>query len=457
MSYLIKKIASVYGHGRNVTDIRIDGNRITEVGSQLMPHAGEAIIDGRHCVAYPGFINTHHHLAQSVLKGIPAGLNQPLSEWLASVPYQYWPHMEPELIYYAAKLGLYESLRSGVTTCADHHYLYHKHSSAEVEDALWQAADELGMRFVLCRGGANVVGSHKGLANAGIEPETLDQTLSRLQHSLSKYHQTTGDAMRKLVVAPTSLIHSTTAEQLVELASFARSQSLRMHSHLLEVDFDQQQSLAKYQCSAIDYAEQVNWLGSDVWFAHLVKADNHTINRLAATGTAISHCPTSNCRLGSGIAPVIEMAKAGMTISLGIDGSASSESASMLQELNLAWLLHRATHGADATCIDQVINWATKGGAQVLGYDQLGTIAVGQLADIVLFDVSATRYTGVHSIAEAPVMLGEPASVRYSFINGNMVVKGGKVAGINETALIKDANLALSKLMKTVQGHATHK
>ncbi len=456
MSYLIKNLKAVFGQNSDITDIRLQGNRIVELGSKLTAQVDETIIDGQRCVAYPGFVNTHHHLAQSVLKGIPAGLNQPLNEWLASVPYQHWPHMDPELIYIAAKLGLYEGLRSGVTTCADHHYLYHQHSSPELEDASWQAADELGMRFVLCRGGANVVGSHKGLANAGIAPETLDQTLFRLQTSVSRYHQSSNDAMRKLVVAPTSLIHSTTPDQLIELARYARSEKLRLHSHLLEVDFDQQQSHARYHCPAIDFAEQVNWLGNDVWFAHLVKADRYTIERLAATGTAISHCPTSNCRLGSGIAPIIEMENAGMTISLGVDGSASSESASMLQELNLAWLLHRATQGANATSIEKVIQWATQGGARVLGYDQLGTIAVGQLADVVLFDISATRYTGVHSTIAAPVLLGEPAQVRYSFINGKLVVNDGNVQGIDETALIKDANLALTKLMKTVQGYATH-
>jgi cytosine/adenosine deaminase-related metal-dependent hydrolase len=361
-----------------------------------------------------------------------------LGEWLASVPYRYWPTIEPELMYHAARLGLYEGLRSGMTTCADHHYLYHAASTPELEDAVWQAASEMGMRFVLCRGGANVMGSHKGLADAGIQPETIDQTLVRLSNSYDQYHHAANDSMRKLVVAPTSLIHSTTAEQLRTLADFARSRNLRMHSHLLEVSFDDQQAQALHGMSAVQYAEQCEWLGDDVWFAHLVKATKNDINLLAKTGTGIAHCPTSNLRLGSGIAPVIEMQSAGMPISIGVDGSASSESASMLQELNLSWLIHRATHGAEATNLEQVIQWGTQGGAQILGYDELGTIAAGQLADIVLFKLDNPRYCSVHHSTWAPVMLGEPADVEYSFINGNLVVDQGRVKGLDEQTLVQN-------------------
>ena len=447
MSYLIKSLQSVYGDDHAATDIRIEKNRITEVGRHLLPQPYETIIHAHGCIAYPGFVNTHHHLAQSVLKGIPAGLNQPLGDWLASVPYQYWPYIEPELMYNAATLGFYELLRSGTTTCADHHYLYHQNTSAELEDAVWQAASDVGIRFTLCRGGANSLGSHQGLANAGIVPETIDQTLTRLQSTLGRYHQDNDDAMRKLVVAPTSLIHSASAEQLMELARFARHENLRLHSHLLEVDFDQQQAQRQHGMSAIDYAEHCGWLGNDVWFAHLVKADAYTIDRLATTGTGISHCPTSNCRLGSGIAPVIQMAQAGMRISLGVDGSASSENASMLQEVNLSWLLHRATHGANATTLDQVTGWATIGGAQTLGYENLGALEVGQLADVVLYDVSSPRYAGAHCGAHMPVLMGEPATVKYSFIDGTPVVDNGNIAAIDAIALTRKVSEQLAQLM----------
>lgn len=447
MTTLIQNLSGVFGHDEQVGDIRFNEQQILDISTNLEPTALDTLIDGKNCIAYPGFVNTHHHLAQSVLKGIPEGINQPLGDWLASVPYRYWPQISPELMYHAAKLGLYEGLRSGMTTCADHHYLYHANTTPELEDAVWQAADELGIRFVLCRGGANIMGSHKGLKAAGIAPESIDQTLTRLEDSFFSYHQSDANAMRKLVVAPTSLIHSNSKEQLITLARFARHHHLKLHSHLLEVEFDQIQSRQQNHMDAIDYAEQCEWLGSDVWFAHLVQADAHAIQKLASTGTGISHCPTSNCRLGSGIAPIIEMEKAGMNISLGVDGSASSESASMIQEANLAWLIHRATHGANATQVDKVIDWASKGGAKTLGFENLGELKVGQLADIVLYDINAPRYCGAHQKVFAPVMLGEPSRVKYSFVQGKAVVAEGKVKNLNHADLMTNVRTELARLI----------
>lgn len=439
MNYLIKQASAIYSQSGH-QDIRIQDGIIAELGSDLLPSHHEHVVDARGCVVYPGFVNTHHHLAQSVLKGIPAGLNDGLGEWLAHVPYRYWPQITPEIMYCAAKLGFYELLRSGVTTCADHHYLYHANSSQEVEDAVWQAAEEMGIRFVLCRGGATVKGSHKGLAKAGVEPESLEMMLARLDHSRRRYHQDEQNAMRRLVIAPTSIVHSSTPDDLKILAEYARAHQLRMHSHLLEVEFDNQQAMAKYGCSAVEFAQRCDWLGEDVWFAHLVKATDADIALLANTQTGIAHCPTSNCRLGSGIAPVIDMAKAGMPISIGVDGSASAESGSMLQELNLTWLLHRAQHGSAATSVNGVIEWASAGGASMVGFDHLGYIKEGAVADLVLYDIQQPRMAGCHSEISAPVVCGEPAQIKASFINGKRVYQAsdedtyqGLVANVRES------------------------
>ena len=399
---------------------------------------------------WPGLVNTHHHLAQSILKGVPAGLNQRLGEWLGSVPYRFWPKITPQLMYHAARLGLYEMLRSGVTTCADHHYLYHRDTSPELEDAVWQAADELGIRLVLCRGFATEAGTHKGMTQHSIEPETLPQVLERLDRSRKKYHQPQGDAMRRLVVAPTSLIHSSRPDTLDELAHYARDNALRRHSHLLEVEFDERQSREKYGLSAIDYAAESGWLGEDVWFAHLVHSDAHVIKRLAETGSGIAHCPTSNCRLGSGIAPVPSMAKAGVPIGIGVDGSASSESGSMLQELNLTWLLHRSVGGPEATSLEQVLEWGSKGGAAVLGLSDVGEVAVGQAADIVLYDIAQPRFAGVHYPLMAPLLCAEPASVWYSFINGQPIIEQGCLKGVDEKELTQQVQLSVANLLAAV-------
>lgn len=421
MNYLIKNANSVFCAQQDIKDIRVQNGVIEELGIALSPLPGEEVIDATDCVIYPGFVNTHHHIAQSILKGIPSGINDGLGDWLANVPYRYWPQITPDVMYASAKLGFYELLRSGATTCADHHYLYHANSTQELEDAVWQAADEMGIRLVLCRGGATVKGTHKGLAKAGVEPESAQMMIYRLESTRSRYHQEGGRAMRKLVVAPTTIAHSSTPDDLRLLSEYARSQKLRMHSHMLEVDFDNEQSVAKYGKGIVEFTESCGWLGEDVWFAHLVKATQQDINRLAETKTGIAHCPTSNCRLGSGIAPVIDMAQTGMPISIGVDGSASAESGSILQELNLTWLLHRTQHGAKATSLEQVLEWGTKGGAEILGLEGVGIIREGFAADFVLYDINQPRLSGCHDKLMSPLMAGEPSYVKTSFVNGKVV------------------------------------
>ncbi|WP_221800579.1 amidohydrolase family protein [Oceanobacter mangrovi] len=450
MHYLIRNCAAIASHP-DCHDLRIRANRIAEIGNQLELLDAE-VIDGSQCVLYPGLVNSHHHLAQSLFKAVPAGLNQHLGEWLGSVPYQYWPHMTPNDMYLAATLGLYELMRSGTTICADHHYLYHIAATPEMEDAVWQAADDLGIRLVLCRGGATNTGTHQGLAKAGIKPENLEQMLTGLQASLDQYHQPQADAMRRLVVAPTSLVHTSPPDDLRQLAGFARANGLRMHSHLLEVGFDEQQSQRKYGMSAVNYAESVNWLGEDVWFAHLVQANEADIQTLAASRTGIGHCPTSNGRLGSGIAKVLAMHKAGMQISLGVDGAASSENGSMLQEANLSWLLQRAANASVEPDLAQVLSWASADGAKLLGFEDSGEIAVGKLADLCLFDISAARYQGMMSAEWAPLLGGEPVSLKAGFINGKLRVENGAVAGLDVEKLAADLAQAREGLIRRALG-----
>ncbi len=449
MDYLVKNASAIACAQSNVSDIRIRNGKIAELGNHLLAEQGEKVIDAQGCVIYPGLVNTHHHLAQSILKGIPEGLNQGLGEWLASVPYRYWPQITPQMMYHAARLGFYELVRSGTTTCADHHYLYHANSSKEMEEAVWQAAEDMGIRFVLCRGGATVKGSHKGLAKAGVIPESTELMLERLERTRSRYHQEGGDAMRKLVVAPTTIAHSATPDDLKLLAEYARSHKLRMHSHLLEVGFDNEQTLAKYGKTAVDFAESCDWLGDDVWFAHIVQATEQDIKILAETKTGIAHCPTSNCRLGSGIAPIIEMEKAGMPISIGVDGSASSESGSMIQELNLTWLIHRAQHGPSATNAEQVLKWGAQGGASILGLDQVGQIEVGFAADLVIYDIHKPRFSGVHSPLMAPLLCGEPVEIKTSFINGRIVFQQSDSDIYH--SLVEDVQHSVEELIGRVQ------
>lgn len=454
MYFLIKHARAVYtpDNQSRITDIRIRDGLISELGSDLSPAADETVIDASGCVVWPGMVNTHHHLFQSVLKGIPEGLNHGLDDWLASVPFRFWPSISPELMYHSARLGLYELLRSGATACADHHYLYHADSSSEVEDAVWQAADELGIRLVLCRGSTTTKGSHRGMKNATIQPESIDQIINRMEASRSRYHQDGDMAMRKLVMAPTSFIHSSTEDDLKACAEYARQHGLKLHSHLLEVEFDEIAAQKNFGMRAIDYAEKCNWLGNDVWFAHLVWSDDYVIKKLAESGTGIAHCPTSNCRLGSGIAPALDMQAAGMKITLGVDGSASAESGSMIQEANMAWLIHRAAKkNAEATTAGMTIDWATKNGAELLGLTGTGEIKVGKAADIVLYNTDKPRFAGVHAQLEAPLLCGEPVEIKYSFIQGKPVVENGCVKGLDEAELVANVQQGVAELLAKVR------
>lgn len=433
-----------------VCDVHIRGNRIHRVGPQLPVVSGVPELDASGLLLWPGLVNTHHHLVQSILKGVPAALHSDLNEWLPRVPFAAWPYVTPETVYAAARIGFAELLRAGCTTCADHHYLYDDSAvSMEREAALLQAARETGIRFVLCRGGATIAGTHKGLSAAGRLTESLDTWLDRLQETRQRWHDPAPDSMTRLVVAPTSIIHTSTPADLEALAHFARAANLRMHSHLLEVPYDEEMARALRGMSAVAYAESTGWLGEDVWFAHLVHADADAIARLGRTRTGIAHCPVSNCRLGSGIAPVPAMAAAGMQISIGVDGSASAESGSMINELMQTWLIHRAAGGAAATDAARVLHWATAGGADVLGLN-VGRLVEGACADLSLFRLDEPRFMGLWTPQLAPVLCGEPVIAERVMVNGVWVVESGQVLGIDRAQLAHSARRERQRLMQSM-------
>lgn len=429
-------------------DIRIRDGRIAELAAGLVPGADEAVIDATGCVVYPGWINTHHHLFQNLLKAVPAGMNADLQEWLASVPYPRLARFTPELFRTAVRLGIAELLLSGTTTCADHHYLYHHGHGAETGDALFEEAEALGMRLVLCRGGAiQSASDHPGMRATALVPETLDEMLGDIERLKARYHDAAPDGLRRVAVAPTTPTFSLPPVLLRELAGFARGMGLRLHTHLSETDNYVRFCAEKYRCTPVQFVADHDWLGPDVWFAHLVTVTPDEIRMLGSTGTGMAHCPVSNARLGSGIAPVRAMADAGVPVSIGVDGVASNESGSMVHEANFAWLVHRALGGAAQTRVEEVIHWGTAGGAQVLGLPGVGTLALGQSADLAIYDVSGLRFAGFHDIATAPVAAGEPTPVRDVFVRGRHVVRQGEVVGLDVAKLRREARAALEVLM----------
>ncbi|MBC8635763.1 amidohydrolase family protein [Caballeronia sp. EK] len=421
-------------------DIRIRNGIIEAIAPDLQARDGERVIDASACVVYPGWVNTHHHLFQNLLKAVPSGIDADLQEWLAAVPYPRLARFTPELARVAARLGMVELLLSGVTTCADHHYLYHADGTTETGDLLFDEAASFGLRFVLCRGGAlQAAGDHPGFSKVALKPETLDQMLADIERLKARYHDPRTASMRRVVVAPTTPTFSLPPALLPEIARAARGMGLRMHTHLSETRRYVEFCRERFDMLPVEFVAEHEWLGPDVWFAHLVHLEASEIAMLAETGSGCSHCPVSNARLGSGIAPAPAMAAAGVPMSLAVDGVASNESGSMINEAHFAWLVHRAAQGASATTVEETIHWGSAGGAGVLGLDAVGSIEVGKAADLVLYDIDDPRFYGFHDLAVAPVTAGEPARVRYNIVNGRVVVDDGVIPGLDIDALRREA------------------
>ncbi|HEY8509582.1 MAG TPA: amidohydrolase family protein [Steroidobacteraceae bacterium] len=428
-------------------DIRVRDGRIAEIAPGLHPEPGEPVLDASGCVIYPGWVNTHDHLFQRLLKGVSAGINSGLGEWLARVLQPRVARFTPDLVRLAARLGFAELLLSGATTCADHHYLYQRGTSTETGDVLFEAAEELGVRFVLCRGGAIDVGTGPGLSTPqSLPPETFDGFAADIERLVAKFHDPRPDAMRRIVLAPTTPTYSLTPDALRRLAALARSFGIRMHSHLSETNDYVEFCAERYRRTPVEFVAEHDWLGPDVWYAHLVCVTGAEIGMLASSGTGLAHCPGSNCRLGSGVAPVPEMARRGVPVSIAVDGTASNESGSMLAEVHLAWLIHRAIQGPKATTVEDVVHWASAGGAAILGLDAVGALAPGMAADLVVYEVNHPRYFGIHDLLAAPVTCGEPARVRHSLVQGRIVVRDGAIPGLDLDRLRHEARSALARL-----------
>ncbi|MPS92522.1 MAG: amidohydrolase [Comamonas sp.] len=428
-----------------VSDIRIENGVITEMGTGLRPAPAEQQLDADGCVIYPGFVNTHHHLFQSLLKGIPSGIHLTLSPWLQAVPFSYRRGFDEKRLRIAARIGLVELMRSGCTTVADHHYLFQPGQDFDAAAILFEEARTLGMRFMLLRGGATVtrkLEEHERLQQA---TETLDQMLASVQATASHFHQNGPLAMSKVAVAPTSVHVSLPTQELKEVARAARSMGLRLHSHMSESVAYIEHCRERFDCLPIEYLARNEWLGPDVWLAHLVHLSPAEIRMLSETRTGLAHCPQSNARLADGIAPATMLARMGAPVGMGVDGAASNEAADMISELHFAWLLHRAQagtlararpeghgeEGGDATTVEQIIHWASQSGAQMLGFDGVGHLAPGMAADLAVYALDDPRYFGLHDLAIGPIVSGGRPPIKWLLCNGKIILENDKPMGLD--------------------------
>ncbi|GAB2186121.1 amidohydrolase family protein [Roseibium sp. LAB1] len=426
--------------------IRIQDGRITEVG-YLQPQEGERIVDASGCVVTPGLVNTHHHLFQSVLKAVPEGMNAPLDDWLMNVPYSYWPLIDEETLRVSARIGLAELLLTGTTTVCDHHYVFSDHYDYDPASVLFEEAEALGIRFVLARGGGTKGRSFPDPSLPPSPSESLESFLASIEQTACRWHDPSPTSSRRVAVAPTTPTFNLEAGDLPDIARFARSKGLRLHSHLSEnrtyVDF----TLAKYGKRPVHWLAEQEWLGPDVWFAHLVECDRDEVRVLAETGTGMAHCPQANARLGSGIAPADALHHAGGHVSLAVDGAGANEAADMGAALYSAFALHRAAKGVQSVRAETLLNWAAEGGAKVLGFEETGVLHPGMIADIAIFDISAPRNLGLHDPALAPVLTGA-ATLRHSFVGGRQIVRDGTIPGLDLAGLGADARRVTRQLME---------
>jgi 8-oxoguanine deaminase len=425
--------------------ILVRDNVIEQVGTteELIQSADEVLdLQGRHIVL-PGLVNTHHHFFQTLTRVIPAAQNCDLFNWLTNL-YPIWSNLTAEGVYTSAQMAAAELILSGCTTASDHLYLYPNDCTLDHEI---QALQEIGMRFHASRGSMSV-----GESQGGLPPDSLVEKeadiLKDSQRLIEQYHDNSRYAMLRMTLAPCSPF-SVTQDLMRESAAMARSYpGVRLHTHLAENKSDVTYSLENFGMIPGDYAESVGWLGEDVWHAHCVQLSDDSIAKFGKTGTGVAHCPCSNMRLASGIAPIRKMLDRGVPVGLGVDGSASNDSGNLMAEARTAFLLARVGSG-DASVMTgrEALELATLGGSRVLGRDDIGCLAPGMSADFIAVNIDRPQFAGAHHDLVAALIFCQVDHVDYSFINGRKVVDQGQLTTVDLTALVEKHNYLAHQLV----------
>ena len=421
----------------SAADIRVRNGVITEIGANLSVEGAE-IIEAAGMIVTPGLVNTHHHLYQTLTRAVPGGQDALLFGWLQTL-YPIWARFGPEEMFVSAQIGLAELALSGCTMSSDHLYLYP--NGARLDDTI-DAAAEVGLRFHPTRGAMSI-----GESDGGLPPDALvereEAILNDMIRVIDRFHEIGDGAMVQVGVAPCSPF-SVSRELMRDAAILARDKGVMMHTHLAENDEDISYSQEMFGCRPGQYAEDLGWTGSDVWHAHCVKLDGQEIDLFAKSRTGVAHCPCSNCRLGSGIAPVRDMRDAGVPVALGVDGSASNDMGNLISEARQAMLLQRVARGADAMSAREALEIATRGGAEVLGRPDCGQISPGKRADLAIWDVRGVASAG--SWDPAAILLAGPTQVCHLLVEGRQVVRDGQITTIDLPRIIERQNALAQRL-----------
>jgi cytosine/adenosine deaminase-related metal-dependent hydrolase len=437
-------IATMDGDRREIRkgSIHIVGDQIVAIGQDLAaPETVDEVIDLTGHIVCPGLINTHHHMFQSLTRAVPAAQDESLFGWLKTL-YPIWSRLTPEMLRVSTQTAMAELLLSGCTTSSDHLYLFP--NGGRLDDCIAGAVD-IGMRFHAARGSMSI-----GESQGGLPPDSLVEReadiLADSRRLIETFHDAAPRSMLRIALAPCSPF-SVSKGLMRDSASLAREYGVCLHTHLAENQDDVRYSLERYGRTPARYAEDLGWLGPDVWHAHCVQLDEEGIGLFAATGTGVAHCPCSNMRLASGVAPIQRMLEAGVPVGIGVDGSASNDAAHLLGEARQAMLLQRVGFGPAAMSARGALELATLGGARVLNRDDIGALSPGMAADLAIFDLNAVGFAGALHDPVAALAFCAPASAAYTIVNGRIVVRQGRLTTVDLPGLIARHNALARALL----------
>lgn len=429
----IVKLISCDGEDRIYSDVDVycEDGFIREIGHGLKPDAAE-VIDAAHMLCYPGLVNTHHHLYQQFSRNLPEVQGFELFDWLKYL-YEIWKGLDYEAVRLSSLTGMGELMKYGCTTCFDHHYVF-PNRAGDLIAAQFEAAEQLGIRMHASRGSMDL-----SVKDGGLPPDSVVQSIDEIMADsarlIEKYHDRSAGAMRQIALAPCSPF-SVSSELLRQSAILARQYGVRLHTHLCETKDEENYTLSRFGMRPFEYMQSLGWAGPDVWYAHGIHFSPEELRGLAETGSGVAHCPISNMKLSSGVAPIPEMLKLGVKVGLAVDGSASNDGSSLMEEMRVAYLLHRLHSGAEAPTGYDILKLATTGSAGLLGREDIGSIAPGKCADMFLIDTRRIELAGAcYDPGAVLCTVGLRAPVDYTIVQGRITVKEGRLALLDEDAL----------------------
>ena len=443
--YILK---SVHEEALRGYDMLIENNIVTKIDKNIdfSRTREDRVIDCSTHVVVPGFVNTHHHFYQTLTRNLPAVQDAKLFDWLVYL-YEIWKNLDADAIYYSSQLAMGELLKTGCTTATDHHYVYPQNVKEDIMGLQFKAADDVGMRFSPTRGSMSLSKKDGGLPPDSVV-QTDDEILKDSERVINQYHDNSEFSMRKIALAPCSPF-SVTEDLMKESVKLARKHGVKLHTHLAETKDENDFCVEMYGRRPLKLMEDTGFIGEDVWYAHGIHFNDDELKLLSETKSHISHCPSSNMRLGSGICRVTEMLPTDINVGIGVDGSASNDTSDMLGEMRNALLLQRVHYGSGAVTTKDIFKLATENGAKLLNFEKVGRLQEGWAADMAIFNINKMEYAGSLSDPLAALIFsGYNHGTDYTIVNGRIAVENGRLTGIDEQKLTDKANMISERMIR---------